>query len=140
MTRWRDSLILRISVQAVFPMAVVVSLFLLFAGHNAPGGGFVAGLVAGAALVMRPPDDLGRVVPIPAPVVLGTGLVVATGTALAGFWTGDELLDAGKFEEDLPVLGVVKATSALPFDIGVYLVVIGLVLTAQRFLGGEQRR
>lgn len=139
MKDWRESLILRTSTQAVFPLALLLSVFLLFAGHNAPGGGFIAGLVAGAALVMRPPEDLDRIVPVPGPVVLGAGLVVATATALAGFWTGDELLDAAIFQEDIPVLGIVKATNALPFDIGVYLVVVGLVLTAQRFLGGEER-
>jgi multicomponent Na+:H+ antiporter subunit A len=140
MRDWRESLILRTSVRIVFPVAIVLSLFLLFAGHNAPGGGFIAGLVAGAALVMRPPGDLDRVIPIPPPVVLGTGLVISTATAIAGLLNGGELLESSKFERDLPVLGVVKATSALPFDIGVFLVVIGLVLTAQRFLGEEERR
>lgn len=140
MRDWRESLILRTSVQIVFPLALVLSLFLLFAGHNAPGGGFIAGLVAGAALVMRPPGDLDRVIPIPAPVVLGAGLVISTATGIAGLLDGGELLESGKFERDLPVLGVVKATSALPFDIGVFLVVIGLVLTAQRFLGEEERQ
>lgn len=140
MKDWRDSLILRTSVQLVFPLALVLAAFLLFAGHNAPGGGFIAGLVAGAALVMRSGDDLDRIVPVPAPVVLGLGLVVSTGTGIAGLVAGGELLESGKFEREVPVLGVVKATSALPFDIGVFLVVIGLVLTALRLLGREERR
>lgn len=140
MREWRDSLIFRTSVQLVFPLALVLAGFLLFAGHNAPGGGFIAGLVAGAALVMRSGDDLDRIVPVPAAVVLGTGLVLSTGTAIAGLAAGGELLESAKFERDVPVLGVVKGTSALPFDIGVFLVVIGLVLMALRLLGREERR
>lgn len=136
------SLILEISVHAIFPTALLFSVFLLFAGHNAPGGGFVGGLVAGAAVVLRfvegGPAALRRTLPVPPTLVLGAGLSVALATAVAPLLAGGQLLESGKLTLDVPLVGTVKATSALPFDIGVYFVVLGLVLTVLRTLGEEE--
>ena len=136
------SLILEVSVDLVFPVAMLLSLFLLFAGHNAPGGGFVGGLVAGAALVLRHirggSPDIARVVPVSWPVVTGAGLVVATLTGVAGYVVGDAFLESGKLSVKAPVLGTVKASTSLAFDVGVYLVVVGLVLAALQTLGQEE--
>jgi multicomponent Na+:H+ antiporter subunit A len=138
----RESLILSISARTVFPVAVLFSVFLLFAGHNAPGGGFIGGLVAGAALVLRyvdrGPHEVARVLRLAPPVLLGVGLAVASLTGIAGLLDGGQVLEAAKLEVDLPILGTVKTTSALPFDIGVYLVVVGLVALALQALGGEE--
>lgn len=135
------SVILETSVQTIFPTALLFSVFLLFAGHNAPGGGFVGGLVAGAALVLRyvegGPQVLRRVLPVPPPVVLGMGLTIALATAVAPLAFGLELLESSKVSVDVPAIGTVKATTALPFDIGVYFVVVGLVLVVLRTLGEE---
>ena len=46
-------MVLESLVRVVFPSAMVLALYLLFAGHNQPGGGFVGGLVAGAAFALR---------------------------------------------------------------------------------------
>lgn len=121
--------------------ALVLSAFLLFAGHNQPGGGFVGGLVAAAALVLRyvagqtaRVDTVARAAPS---TLLGTGLLLAGSTGAAGWVWGEEFLTSEKLELVLPVLGTVKATSALPFDVGVYLVVVGLGLVILRSLGAE---
>lgn len=136
------SLILATCVGAIFHTALLFSLFLLFAGHNAPGGGFVGGLVAGAAFVLRyvegGTDDLGRLMPVSATALLGAGLTMAVGTGLAALVVGGQFLESGKVTLDVPLLGEVKATSALPFDIGVYLVVVGLVLGILTTLGAEK--
>ena len=135
----RRSLVLDTVLDVVFRTAVVFSLFLLFAGHNAPGGGFIGGLVAGAALVLRyvagGVPEVRRVASWSPDVVLGTGLVIAVATGLGGWVWGDEFLQSAKIEVDLPVLGMVKATSALPFDIGVYVVVVGIALAILASLG-----
>ena len=142
MNRTAHSVILERCVAAVFPTALVFSLFLLFAGHNAPGGGFVGGLVAGAALVLRYVDGgvpaVARVVPVTPQAVLGSGLTLAVLTAAAGWMGGGDVLESSKLTWHAPLLGSVKATTALPFDIGVYLVVVGLVLSLLRSLGGEE--
>src|SRR5690606_36952882 len=112
------------TVRPLFALALTFSLFLLFAGHNAPGGGFVGGLVAGAALVMRwvdgGADEVRRVLRVDpvSLVAVGVGLAVATG--LAGLFAG-HFLESLRWEADLGPLGHVKVMSALPFDVGVYL-------------------
>ncbi|MDY7100073.1 MAG: MnhB domain-containing protein [Actinomycetota bacterium] len=137
------SLILHVGNAAVFPLALVFSVFLLFAGHNAPGGGFVGGLVAGAAVTLRYADGgadaVRRTVRVPPEVLLGVGLAIA-GTVGAAGLLGGELFESGKLEVDVAVLGTVKATSALPFDIGVFLTVVGVVVAALETLGASADR
>lgn len=135
------SQILDTVVDGVTRTAMVLSVFLLFAGHNSPGGGFVGGLVAAAALVLRyvagqtpRVDSVARAQPS---TLLGSGLLLAGATGAAGWLWGQEFLTSAKLEVVVPVLGTLKATSALPFDIGVYLVVVGLGLVILRSLGAE---
>ncbi|MGH3665673.1 MAG: MnhB domain-containing protein [Egibacteraceae bacterium] len=136
-----SSVILDTVTRAVFQTVWVFSLYLLFAGHNAPGGGFVGGLVGGAALVLRyagtGSEGVSSVLPLRPETLLGGGLLLAGGTGAASWLLGAPFLTGGKVELDVPVLGLVKATSALAFDMGVYLVVVGLVLMVLCTLGGE---
>ncbi|CAN5801332.1 hypothetical protein BH24ACT3_BH24ACT3_07410 [soil metagenome] len=137
----RRSLILDVCVQVAFHSVLLLSLYLLFAGHNQPGGGFVGGLVAAAAFALRyvaggiaEVRAISRLRPW---TLLGLGLLAAVGTGAVALVTGGQFLESAKFTEDLPLLGEVKATSALPFDTGVYLVVVGLVLMVMEALGDE---
>ncbi|MEX2588135.1 MAG: MnhB domain-containing protein [Actinomycetota bacterium] len=133
------SVILSNSLRLLLPTAFLFSLYLLFAGHNAPGGGFIGGLVAGAALVLRHvdqgPEAVAELLPVEPRTILSAGLGLAVLTAMAPWVTGDQLLESAKLEIDLPVLETVKATSALVFDIGVFLVVVGLATAILRILG-----
>jgi multicomponent Na+:H+ antiporter subunit A len=70
--------------------------------------------------------------------VLGGGLAVAATTAIIPILTGNSLLEHAAFERNFPLLGTVKTTSALPFDIGVYFVVVGLVLMAYEAFGDDE--
>lgn len=137
----RPVIILETLAGLVIRTTLVVALFLLFAGHNAPGGGFIGGLVAGATLVLRwverDAEAVDRIVPGDSRLVLGVGLTVSALAGFGGWWWGTAFLDAVKLEADLPLLGHVKATTALPFDIGVFLVVIGLVAGVVESLGRE---
>jgi len=137
----RRSLIADASVTFLFHGIIVVSLYLLFVGHNQPGGGFVGGLVAGSALALKfvvgGAASVRSAVRVPPWVILGAGLVVASVTALVPVLLGHAVLDHAAFEWKLPLLGKVKATTALPFDIGVYLVVVGLSLTALEAFGDD---
>ncbi|GLZ44761.1 Na+/H+ antiporter subunit A [Actinomycetospora sp. NBRC 106375] len=137
-------LLLEVITRLVFPTMMVVSLYFLFAGHNAPGGGFAGGLVAGLALVVRYVAggryELGEAVPVDAGVLLGIGLLCAGGTGLGALLLGGEVLQTAVLEADIPVLGHVKFVTSLIFDVGVYLIVIGLVLDILRSLGAELDR
>ncbi len=135
------SILLEVVVRLIFHSVIVVSVYLLLAGHNAPGGGFAGGLVAGMALVARylagGRFELGAAAPIDAGKLLGTGLVLATGTALVPLFFGVDALTSTWFEWNLGVFGEVKFVTSTVFDVGVYLVVIGLVLDVLRSLGAE---
>ena len=140
----RRSVVLETAVRLVFHTVLVFSLYLLFAGHNQPGGGFVGGLVAGAAFVLRYVAGgraaLKAAVPVDPGIPVGGGLVLAAGTGMAAWAFGGQFLESGKVEWHAPLLGAIKATSALPFDTGVYLIVVGLVLAVLRTLGAEAER
>jgi multicomponent Na+:H+ antiporter subunit A len=140
--RVAPSLILERCVSGLFHTALLYSLFLLLAGHNAPGGGFVGGLVAGAAFVLRfvhgGTEEVRRTTPLSWAGMVGAGLVVTGTTGAAAWIRGAEFLTSGKLALDLPLLGTVKTTSALAFDVGVYLVVVGLVLGILLALGQEE--
>ena len=133
------SLILEEAERWLFRLILLVSLFLMVRGHNAPGGGFIGGLVAGAAFTLRhlsgrtgEVDLCGRVRPH---VLLGTGVLVAVTTAMAPLFAGDALLESAVLAGDWPVVGRFKLVSAAVFDLGVYLAVIGFVLTVLVVLG-----
>jgi multicomponent Na+:H+ antiporter subunit A len=132
-----------LSVQVIFYVVVMGSLWLLFAGHNQPGGGFVAGLLAGSAITLR--YIAGGIAEVRARsrfrpwTVLGTGLLVAVVVAGFPLLGGGSVLDVATGTLDVPVIGDVHLSSALAFDIGVYLTVIGMVLMAFEAFGDRPR-
>lgn len=138
------AVLLEVVTRLVFPTVMVLSVYFLFAGHNVPGGGFAGGLVAGLALVVRYVAggryELGEAAPVDAGLLLGAGLVVAGVTGAASLLFGGEVLQTAVLQADLPVLGNVKLVTSVFFDVGVYLVVIGLVLDILRSLGAELDR
>ncbi|MGO3886634.1 MAG: hydrogen gas-evolving membrane-bound hydrogenase subunit E, partial [Mycetocola sp.] len=135
------SLLIEVVVRLLFHPAIVVSIFLLFAGHNEPGGGFAGGLLAGLALVFRylaaGKYELAEALPIGPGKVLGAGLILAVGTAAGSLFFGAEALQSAYFSTELPVLGYVSFGTSTIFDVGVYLVVVGLILDILRSLGAQ---
>lgn len=133
------SLILDTVTRGAFPPVVVFSLYLLFVGHNAPGGGFVGGLTAGSALVLLYAggglERLRQVIRLRYEVLLGGGLLLAGVTGLASLALGEPFLTSAILQWRAPLLGQVKLVTVLFFDIGVYLIVVGLVLALLSILG-----
>jgi len=140
----RRSVIFEVVVRLLFHTMVVYSVFLLFSGHNQPGGGFAAGLVTGIALTVRylagGRYELGEAAPVQPGVLLGTGLFLSAGVGLGGLLVGGSVLRSWIVDLHLPLLGDVHLVTSLFFDIGVYLVVVGLVLDILRSLGAELDR
>ena len=138
------SIILEVIVRVLFHSIIIVSLYLLFAGHNLPGGGFAGGLVAGMALVMRYVAggryELGAAAPADPGRLLGVGMSIAIACAVVPIFFGAPPLTSFFVEADVPVIGHVEFVTSTLFDIGVYLVVIGLVLDVLRSLGAEVDR
>jgi multicomponent Na+:H+ antiporter subunit A len=118
----------------LFASIAILATYFLFAGHNQPGGGFVGGLTVAAAISLRyvagGVEAVRRSVRVPANVVLGGGLSISLATAFIPLVFGGSVLEHALFTWDAPILGTIKTTSALFFDTGVFLVVVGLVLMA----------
>lgn len=126
------SVILRTATRLLMPLLVLFALFLLLRGHNAPGGGFVGGLVVSAAFVLHAAAygvaASRRALLVDASRLLGAGLLVALGSALLAVLTGRPFMTAlwgriGPREAGLAI------GTPLVFDIGVFLAVVGVVLT-----------
>lgn len=137
----RRSIIIEVVTRLVFHSIIVLSIYLLLAGHNSPGGGFAGGLVAGLALTIRylagGRFELEEATRISAGSLLGLGLAVAALSGIAPLFFGGEVFQSAIITFDWPVFGNVKFVTSTLFDIGVYLVVVGLVIDVLRSLGSE---
>lgn len=133
------TLVLESAARLLFPVVLVFSVFLLLEGHYGPGGGFSGGLVAGLAFVLRHiaggDDNLGSRFRIRPPVLVGTGLIIAVLTALAPVAWGDPVLASVKWTITFGPFGYLDIVSSLLLDVGVYLLIIGVVLDLLRSLG-----
>ena len=112
----RRSIIFEVVTRVLFPVMIVVSVYLLIAGHNAPGGGFAGGLVAGMALVIRylaaGSRELDEAAPVDAGRVLGAGLLLAGLSALAPLPFGGRILQSYDISIDFGRLAEVVTRSA----------------------------
>lgn len=137
-----SSLIVRATARGLTPLMVVLSVWLLLRGHDEPGGGFIASLVAGAAVVLQylanGVEGVRRFLPLRATTLLGWGLLVATGFGIAGLLLGGQFLEGAIWTAELPLLGELKVAASLIFDVGVYLVVLAVIVAIVRYLGEQQ--
>jgi len=125
------SLVLQTATRYLVPLMLMFSIFLLFSGHNDPGGGFVGGLLAAAAFSlygiaygMKTARDTLHIQPRR---LIGIGLLLALGSGLLGILLDDPFMTAKWDDTALPAVG--KLGTPVIFDMGVYLVVIGVTLT-----------
>lgn len=128
--------VVRLGIRAASPLAVMVGIYLLFAGHNQPGGGFAAGLVLGAVVALRTVAGLQR--PEHASGLIVVGITTMCAMAVLPITWGGTLLDQQIVSTTLPLLGKIKTGTALPFDIGVTAVVIGLIVALLDGLGAAE--
>ncbi|MDO5499281.1 MAG: DUF4040 family protein [Propionibacteriaceae bacterium] len=130
-----NAVTLRVSERLLGPVLVVLSVFFYLRGHNAPGGGFIAALIGAAALaliyVAASSNRIGRL-RLPYVLFIAAGTVIGVGTGLVGFVEGSFLTPLHAYA------GPVHLTTALIFDLGVYLNVIGVVLAAISKLGVDE--
>ncbi|NNG18307.1 Na+/H+ antiporter subunit A [Naumannella sp. ID2617S] len=135
----RRSLLLEVITRLIFHLVMVWSVFLLISGHNDPGGGFAAGMVAGLALTVRylagGAHELRAAMPVMPGVLLGIGLFLSAGFGLVSMLVGGDVLQSWTFDIPLPLVGELHLVTSVFFDIGVYLIVVGLMLDILRSLG-----
>ncbi|KAA8980308.1 MULTISPECIES: Na+/H+ antiporter subunit B [Gammaproteobacteria] len=131
--REANTLILRTAALLLVPMQLLFSVFLLLRGHDEPGGGFIAGLVASGAVVLflfsygvSATRELLRVDPRD---FLGVGLLIGLASILPSLILGQPAMTAQWWQIPLPGGDYYKFSTPLIFDVGVYLTVIGSILT-----------
>ncbi len=131
-SRHRYPLILAVVAQILLPLALLVSVYIFLRGHNQPGGGFIAGLITAVALILqymaRGHDWTRERLPLSYSAVAVSGLAVATATGLASWLFGYPFLTSAFGHFHLPLIGEFELASAMLFDIGVYLAVVGATL------------
>ncbi len=119
-------------VRLLLPVATLISLYFLLRGHNLPGGGFVGGLIMATGIILQ--YMVGGILwvearPLIRPQIwIALGLLVAGAAAMAVWWAGKPLLSAYQVDVALPLLGTLHLSSALVFDLGVYMLVVGATI------------
>ncbi len=133
--RWdtdKHPLIMATFVRLLLPLALLVSVYILLRGHNAPGGGFIAGLITAVALIMQYLANgvawTSARMPASNDRIIFVGLAIAVLTGLASGLFGYPFLTSAFGHFSLPLIGEFELASAMAFDLGVYLVVVGATL------------
>lgn len=125
------SQILRTATLYLLPLMLLFSLFLLHRGHNAPGGGFVGGLVAAAAFSLYTlafgPEEAQRALRTSPGMLIALGLLIAALSGAPALLAGRPFMEGVWVPWSIPAIG--KVGTPLAFDIGVYCVVLGVALT-----------
>jgi len=135
----KHPLILRVASRFLLPLAIMVALYLFNRGHNLPGGGFIAGLVFAAAVLLQYVASGTRWVESRTHANhhrwIGAGLLIAGGTGLASWFVGYPFLTSTFAHPKLPLVGEVPLASAALFDVGVFLTVVGATMLALSAIG-----
>jgi multicomponent K+:H+ antiporter subunit A len=128
----RHPMILVTVSKLLLPIALLVSVFLFLRGHNEPGGGFIAGLVTGVALILQYIAEGTRRTKERLPwnhlAIISAGILIAISTGLGSWFFGYPFLTSTFSYVTLPIVGKFELASAMLFDLGVYLAVVGTVL------------
>ncbi|MFO0453889.1 MAG: hydrogen gas-evolving membrane-bound hydrogenase subunit E, partial [Pseudomonadota bacterium] len=140
----RNSLQFEVVARPLLPVGLLVSAYLFLRGHNAPGGGFIAGLVTGVAVFVqylaRGATWVDERLPLNYAHVMGWGLAIAVVSGLGSLAFRHPFLTSSTPTFELPLLGELKFASATFFDLGVYLAVVGTVLVILAELAGLRRQ
>lgn len=131
--------ILAAASQMLLPLAILMSLYMLLRGHQLPGGGFVGGLIASAAMILlymaRGVEWTTRRLRVNYQYVIASGILMAFGTGVVSMLFGYPFLTSTFGHVKLPLIGDIELASAMAFDVGVYLAVIGATMMILAFLG-----
>jgi multicomponent Na+:H+ antiporter subunit B len=130
-----NSKIFDAAVKIIFPIQILLSIYLLLRGHNSPGGGFIGGLTLAMAFILRAlATNEEKRMPKDPRWLIGLGLLCALSSGVIPFFTGDQFLTG--LWSDFSFLGFTPSTVFL-FDLGVYLLVTGMVLEVISLLSRE---
>jgi multicomponent K+:H+ antiporter subunit A len=130
----RHPLIMVIATRVMMPIALLVALFIFLRGHNSPGGGFIAGLVVSIALLMQYMASgfewAAARQRFPYHGIIAAGIFAALVTGLVSLLLGHPFLTSSYGYFKLPYIETFELATAMAFDAGVFLCVVGAVMLA----------
>jgi len=125
--------------QALLPLAMMVSFYIFLRGHNLPGGGFIAGLITSIAIIQQyiahGNEWLKDHIKVNYLTLIGSGLGIAFLTGVGGFIWQQPFLKSWHDHFHIPLIGDIELASAMGFDLGVYLTVVGASMLILANLG-----
>ena len=137
-------LMMQVATRALLPLALMVGSYIFLRGHNAPGGGFIAALVVAIALIMqymaRGYHWAAQQMKVDYHGLIGAGVLIAAATGTAAMVVDYPFLTSAFEHFHLPVVGDFELASAMSFDLGVFLTVVGAVMLALANLSRLGRR
>jgi multicomponent K+:H+ antiporter subunit A len=137
-------LLLVVATRVLLPLSLTVAMYIFLRGHNAPGGGFIAGLVVAIALIMQYIASgyawAAQRARVDAQAMIGGGVALAGLTGIAAWYFERPFLTSAHGHLHLPLIGDVELASAMAFDLGVMLTVIGAVLLSLRQISRVEQR
>ena len=135
----RHPVILAVVSQLLLPLALLVSVYIFLRGHNLPGGGFIAGLITAVAIIQQyiahGVEFIKNRMHLNYQWLIGSGVLIATLTGLGAWLFGQPFLSSWFDHFHLPLIGEFELASAMLFDLGVYLTVVGATLLILANLG-----
>lgn len=145
--RWADErhiLVLSLITRLLLPLALLVAIHFFLRGHNAPGGGFIAGLVSAVALILQSmasgiawTRQQWRAGYRP---LIAWGVLITAATGAGSWLFGHPFLTSAFGHVRLPLVGELELATAMLFDLGVALAVFGVVMLILETLGNLNQR
>jgi len=137
--RDRHPVVLVVIARTMLPLALLVAVYLFLRGHNLPGGGFIAALVAGTALILQYLADGSAMAQTRIGwryrLLVGAGLLIAAITGMGSLAAGYPFLTSSFTYLTLPVVGSFEVATAMLFDLGVFVAVVATVMLVLAYLG-----
>ncbi len=137
-----SDVILQTAAKVLVFIIMIYSIYILFAGHNNPGGGFIGGLITASALMLLylafDVETVREIVPVDFKIVGAVGVMLALLTGFGAVLFGAPFLTQVYRYVTLPLLGKTGLGTAFVFDLGVYLAVIGTTVTIIRSISEDQ--
>jgi multicomponent K+:H+ antiporter subunit A len=125
--------------QSLLPLALMISFYIFLRGHNLPGGGFIAGLVTAVAFILQyiahGSTWISTRLTINYRKIIASGIAIALFTGVGSWFFGRPFMTTWFDYFDIPIIGKIELASALIFDLGVYITVVGATLMILASLG-----
>ncbi|RBP91246.1 multisubunit sodium/proton antiporter MrpB subunit [Cytobacillus firmus] len=137
-----NDIILQTATKVVLFLIILFSIHIFFAGHYTPGGGFVGGLLTSGAIVLLllafDMKTVSKILPVNYIHMIAVGLLFAIGTGAGALLFNVPFLTHAFGHVDLPILGDTSLHTATLFDLGVFLVVVGVTMTIIQTIGEDE--